>query len=127
MSAIFPRPTWQPAYGGISSGNRLVPDVSAVADPVPGAFLWFDNQLYPVGGTSWSAPIWAGVYTLITEARLKQKRKRLGFFGPVLYAAKQGLRDITSGSNGGYKAGPGWDPVTGLGVPDAVVLLKSLP
>ena len=29
------------------------------------------------------------------------------------------LRDITSGSNGAFSAGPGWDACTGLGVPSA--------
>jgi kumamolisin len=37
------------------------------------------------------------------------------------------LRDITSGSNGAYQAGPGWDPVTGLGVPDVKALIETLP
>jgi kumamolisin len=43
------------------------------------------------------------------------------------------LRDITIGNNAsnpepgkGYKAGPGFDAVTGWGVPDGVKLLNSL-
>ena len=44
---------------------------------------------------------------------------------PALYAGVEpgdpvaGLRDITSGNNGAYSAGPGWDACTGLGVPTA--------
>jgi len=41
-------------------------------------------------------------------------------------AAKKALLDITSGDNGAYKAGPGWDPCTGLGRPDGAALLKVL-
>jgi kumamolisin len=37
-----------------------------------------------------------------------------------------GLRDITSGNNGAYSAGPGWDACTGLGVPDGEALLERL-
>jgi kumamolisin len=36
------------------------------------------------------------------------------------------MRDVTSGSNGAYTAGPGWDAVTGLGVPDLKALIDIL-
>jgi kumamolisin len=52
----------------------------------------------------------------------------LGFLGPSFYKLPRGvgLRDITSGSNGAYTAGPGWDPVTGLGVPNVRELIQEL-
>ena len=37
-----------------------------------------------------------------------------------------GFRDVTAGSNGAYRAGAGWDPCTGLGVPDGEALLVAL-
>ena len=37
-----------------------------------------------------------------------------------------GFRDITSGSNGAYSAGPGWDACTGLGSPNGTALLGRL-
>jgi kumamolisin len=40
--------------------------------------------------------------------------------------AAPGFRDITSGNNGAYAAGPGWDACTGLGVPDGLALLARL-
>jgi kumamolisin len=40
--------------------------------------------------------------------------------------AAAGFRDITSGNNGAYAAGPGWDACTGLGVPDGTALLARL-
>jgi hypothetical protein len=55
--------------------------------------------------------------------------KRLGFFNSSLYALPArlaGFRDITSGSNGNYSAGPGWDPTTGLGSPSGRGLLAAL-
>jgi len=40
--------------------------------------------------------------------------------------AVPGCRDITSGNNGAYSAGPGWDACTGLGSPDGTALLTRL-
>jgi kumamolisin len=37
-------------------------------------------------------------------------------------AAQPGFQDVTSGSNGSYSAGPGWDACTGLGSPDGATL-----
>jgi kumamolisin len=37
-----------------------------------------------------------------------------------------GFRDITSGNNGAYEAGPGWDACSGLGSPDGTALLSRL-
>jgi kumamolisin len=51
---------------------------------------------------------------------------------PLLYEGVEvghkapGFHDITSGNNGTYKAGRGWDACTGLGVPDGAALLKRL-
>ena len=36
------------------------------------------------------------------------------------------FNDITEGNNGAYKAGPGWDPCTGLGTPNGQALLTRL-
>jgi kumamolisin len=40
--------------------------------------------------------------------------------------AAPGFRDITSGNNGAYTAGPGWDACSGLGSPDGTALLNRL-
>ena len=46
---------------------------------------------------------------------------------PAIYAAPAAdFHDITSGSNGSYSAGPGYDEVTGLGTPMADLLLPEL-
>src|SRR6185369_13223729 len=85
VSRKFPRPAWQAPFPSMASG-RLVPDVSTVADPEPGAFVWFDGKEWPVGGTSWSAPVWAGLHAIILELRRAQN-KPVGFLAPQLYAA----------------------------------------
>jgi len=68
-----------------------------------------------------------------TNAALSQGLgRRLGLLHPALYAhtgtglTPAGFRDITTGSNGAYTAGPGWDPCTGLGTPDGQALLTAL-
>jgi kumamolisin len=54
---------------------------------------------------------------------------RVGFLNPLLYSALQsagGLSDVTTGDNGAFQAGTGWDPVTGWGTPKGNTLLKVL-
>jgi kumamolisin len=126
VSGSFARPSWQAAYPSISLAKRLLPDVSCVADPDPGAFVWYLGKEWPVGGTSWSAPIMAGFNALIGASRHKQGKAPLGYLAPLLYKlTPTELRDITEGNNGAYTAGAGWDPVTGLGVPNVKAMLLA--
>lgn len=132
VSDAFPVPSWQSTVGvPPSTGGQVgrgVPDVSAVADPRTGYKIRVDGEDMVIGGTSAVAPLWAAL-----TARLVQALGRpLGLLQPALYAAATpghspaGFRDITEGTNGAYSAGPGWDPCTGLGVPDGEALLASL-
>ena len=63
-------------------------------------------------------------------ALLNEKLGRpVGFLQPVVYALPESadaFNDITSGSNGAFSAGPGWDPTTGLGSPSGENLLQAL-
>jgi tripeptidyl-peptidase-1 len=55
-----------------------------------------------VGGTSASAPTFAGIVALLNDARLKEKKSPLGFLNPLLYSkGMPGFNDITSGNNTG--------------------------
>jgi len=127
-SIFFSRPAWQKGEGVPGGRARLVPDVSLVADPGTGAFLVLNGQVVQMGGTSWSAPVWAGFCALLNEARAKARKPFLPYLNPLLYPL-QGtacFRDINSGSNGDFTAGPGYDMVTGLGVPNVKELMKAL-
>jgi Pro-kumamolisin, activation domain/FG-GAP-like repeat len=130
-SILFARPTWQ-AGAGVPTGNfRCVPDVASVADPNTGGYLILDGQLYIVGGTSWSAPVWAGYCAMINQARATQSEPSLGLLGPKIYVlnGSSSFRDIITGSNGPdgvYNAGPFYDLCTGLGVPVVSSLLQAL-
>jgi hypothetical protein len=70
----------------------------------------------------------AGFCALINEARVKAKKSPLPFLNPLIYplSGTACFRDITQGSNGAYEAGPGYDMVTGLGVPNVAKLIQAL-
>ena len=105
-----------------------MPDVSLVADPDTGAYLVIGGQVVQIGGTSWSAPMWAAFCAIINELRTKAGKDALGYLNPLLYplAGKTALRDIVGGSNGLYTAKAGFDLVTGLGVPNVKALAAAL-
>jgi len=58
-SIFFPRPAFQVGTGIALGTQRLVPDVSLAAAPETGAFVFFQGRVQQIGGTSWSAPVWA--------------------------------------------------------------------
>jgi kumamolisin len=127
-SIFFVRPPWQKGVGVPADNHRFVPDVSVAADPNEGAFLVLHGQPTGIGGTSWSAPVWAGICALINEARQVGGLTALPFLNPLIYPllGTACFRDITSGSNGQFSAGPGYDRVTGLGVPNVKQLINAL-
>jgi kumamolisin len=127
-SIFFSRPPWQTGNGVPAGRKRLVPDVSLVADPSTGAFLVLNGSVVQMGGTSWSAPVWAGFCALLNEARSKARKPFLPFLNPLLYPLQETacFRDIKAGNNGDFSAGPGYDLVTGLGVPNVKELMKAL-
>jgi kumamolisin len=127
-SIFFTRPSWQKGIGVPVGNERLVPDVSLTADPNKGALLVLHGQVIQIGGTSWSAPVWAGFCALLNEARVKANKPALPFLNPLLYPlmGTPSFRDIQAGSNGAFTAGPGYDLVTGIGVPNIKELIKAL-
>jgi kumamolisin len=111
-----------------AAGGRGVPDVAGNADPTTGYSVYADGKAQVVGGTSAVAPLWAALIARLAQA----SGKRFGLIQPLLYADVSpgvdaaGFQDITSGNNGAYSAGPGWDACSGLGSPDGTALLKIL-
>jgi len=96
-----------------------------------------DGTWTQIGGTSASAPLWAGLIAIANQ----MAGHPLGFINPGLYKLAQSsnytqdFHDITQGNNSvsykgvtvpGYSAVPGWDPATGLGTPNAEKLLSDL-
>jgi kumamolisin len=128
VSAVFPLPTWQQnanVSGATNGGNgRGVPDVAGDAAPATGYSIEVDGQTEVVGGTSAVAPLWAGLIALLNQ----KLGKPVGFLNPQIYPllGTAAFRDITSGTNGTYKAGVGWDACTGIGSPVGTALETEL-
>ncbi|MFU9036714.1 MULTISPECIES: S53 family peptidase [Streptomyces] len=131
VSEAFPLPSWQTTAGVPHNGSgpgRGLPDVSGVADPATGYEVLVDGHRSVIGGTSAVAPLWAALTCRLVQAL----GRPLGMLHPLLYAGAtpghtaRGFRDVTDGTNGDFEAAPGWDPCTGLGVPNGVELLASL-
>jgi kumamolisin len=130
VSGFFALPKYQqnakvpPAAGSAKTG-RGVPDVAGDADPNSGYQVRVDGQNMVIGGTSAVAPLWAGLCALMNQ----RIGKPVGYLNPLLYGSLAGkglFRDITTGNNGSYKAGPGWDPCCGWGTPNGSKLLQAL-
>lgn len=146
FSTIYARPDYQSAM--LKSRFRGVPDVAYNAGVSGGVLIHcgFCNVLFagepadaPIffisGGTSAGSPQWAG----LAADGDQLAGHRMGNINPALYSVAQAkthyaaaLHDITAGNNdvaeigGGFDAGRGWDPVTGLGTPNAAGLLPLL-
>ncbi len=128
-STFFSKPAWQVGNGiPLTETQRLVPDVSVVADPNTGAFLVLNGQPTMIGGTSWSTPVWAAFCALINEARASVGKPKISFLNPHLYKllGTSCFRDVIQGSNGAYSCRTGYDMITGLGVPNMAELIKAL-
>jgi kumamolisin len=111
---------------------RQVPDVAADADPATGTDIIEGGEVTTGGGTSLSAPIWAGFLALIDQYLRGRGGHAAGFLNPELYALARGspryapFHDITVGGNDFYLATPGYDMVTGLGSPVVWNLARDL-
>jgi kumamolisin len=128
VSEVFALPSYQQSANVPKAPNgfvgRGVPDVAGDADPESGYNVLVDGQQTVIGGTSAVAPLWAGLLARVNQSL----GKNVGYLNPLLYTknVEATLHDITSGSNGTYSAGPGWDACTGLGTPDGAALLAAL-
>jgi subtilase family serine protease len=169
VSTLTPRPTWQTGVPGIPSGNfRFVPDISLTASPNNAGFLYCSSDtadtkitgsctpsngfrdasninLTVAGGTSFDAPIFAGMVAIINQ---KTNSSGQGVVNPTLYMLASNaatyasaFHDITVGSNkctagtalcstagaGSFSATTGFDEASGLGSIDFFNLLSAWP
>jgi len=127
-SSLFTQPTWQQAVSKSASGKRMFPDVSLDSNPSTGYKIYVSGKWYTYGGTSAAAPEWAAIFALVDQSRANNGLKPIGLANSALYSltGQSVFHDITSGSNGYYKASVGYDMVTGLGSVDAWSLVKAL-
>ena len=138
VSQVFPKPSYQVGSGVPNDNFRDVPDIALIASPnSPGVFFADYNAggvVCCIGGTSLSAPVWAGFASVIGQIT---GNSRLGNLNRVIYPlansqyANAGFHDVTIGNtnyNGvtGYTAGPGSDLATGWGTIDFNVFANSV-
>jgi len=128
-----PRPAYQD--GANPQNHRAVPDVSALADISPGWPVVISSTLQTVGGTSGSTPFVAAATALVAASERKAGRPGVGLANGWFYKAasqQSAFFDVTKGSNdlagvGCCQATVGYDPASGLGVPNWATLPATLP
>jgi kumamolisin len=115
-SAYETRPGFQSSVTSTVGAQRGTPDVSAVADPTTGVWVYQGGHWYIVGGTSVAAPVWAGIVNLAGH-----------FYGSsaaelaAIYGSSAGITTLTNGDcgpNEGYLALGAWSFCTGHGSPN---------
>lgn len=154
FSHVFSAPAYQsdlPAGSTPIGAMRGVPDVAFQASAGTGALVYVSlppdgsgglfcggvpcsTGWYDIGGTSLSTPQWAGLIAIAAQLN----GGGLGPINSALYKIASGpnyandFYDVTTGKNqteptiAGYPATAGWDPVTGLGTPNAANLIPDL-
>ena len=142
FSHIFAKPGYQdtlPAGSTSIGATRGVPDVAFQASSRTGPLVYATGGSaggwFIVGGTSCSSPQFAGLVAIADQIA---GGHGLGQINPTLYQLASGpnystyFYDVTTGNNHadpsvpGYPATTGWDPVTGLGTPNAAMLVPAL-
>jgi len=127
-SSYWSIPSWQPgqwvSMNGGSSTYRNVPDVAAVGDPITGVAVYSrpNGGWLQIGGTSVSAPVWAGYLSIVNAGLGYVGNTKIGFVNPFFYQDTE-LYQILDGSNGnaiiygspGYNAGSVYNNCCGTG------------
>ena len=150
MSTLFPLPPWQKGitltdYNGatFTPTGRCTSDVAFNSGVYGGLGVIFFSAASPgspiltiLGGTSAGSPFWAALTAIANQ----YCGHSVGCINPGLYAQKDSLyktgafHDIKSGDNTyptgnnllGYRATKGWDSPTGIGSPDASILMSKI-
>jgi xanthomonalisin len=117
-SKFEPQPSWQ---NGLAIGNkRGAADIAFDADPLTGSRIIVNGGIQQWGGTSLSAPIFAGLWARVIAVR----GTGIGFAAPLLYQLPTtDFHDVTVGNDysvdgnpqTGFPAKVGWDVVSGRG------------
>jgi subtilase family serine protease len=139
LSVIYPEPDYQKLVPNqnLFQNRRGVPDVAFPAEDFMLYGSFFPGQVPNdpqwkhwgiIGGTSVSAPAWAGLIAIADQMR----GSPLGQIQPALYSlGGKDMHDITQGNNTfenvqGYQAQEGYDLATGWGTPIANTFVPAL-
>jgi kumamolisin len=127
ISQVYQLPDFQkdakvPVHATTGQPGRGVPDIAGNADPLSGYIIRVDGKETVTGGTSAVAPLYSALMMKINESM----GRSVGNLNPWFYKNTSIFNDIVEGDNNAYKAGPGWDAVTGLGSIDGTKMLNAL-
>jgi subtilase family serine protease len=132
-STYYPAPTWQTSLSDWASNgcgaNRSFGDLSADADPNTGAAINVNGTWYQIGGTSLATPLIAGMFALSGGI----PPSVIGSSVPYAKYSSTAFHDITSGNDctslntTHCTASIGFDTPSGLGSPNGLSGLISLP
>jgi pseudomonalisin len=132
-SAYYAKPSWQTGPGVPADSKRDVPDVSFTAAGHDGYLVDIQGSFYIVSGTSASSPSFAGLMALVNQKTgSRQGNANTTLYGLASAAASGGapvFHGTTGGNNSvpgvtGFTAGPHYNQATGLGSPDAFLLVN---
>ncbi len=130
-------PSYQTATlqsAGLSYGVRTTPDVSFNANPATGVAVYdsvpYDGASgwYQVGGTSAATPAWAALIAIADQGLVAGGKGTLSNTQALtnLYSLPSSdFHEITTGFNG-YYATTGYNLVTGLGSPNANLVIAGI-
>eukprot|EP00448_Togula_jolla_P017051 CAMPEP_0170582412 /NCGR_PEP_ID=MMETSP0224-20130122/7570_1 /TAXON_ID=285029 /ORGANISM="Togula jolla, Strain CCCM 725" /LENGTH=918 /DNA_ID=CAMNT_0010905635 /DNA_START=23 /DNA_END=2779 /DNA_ORIENTATION=- len=116
--------------------RRASPDVAAPGHRFP---VFLNGSVVFLDGTSASSPSFAAIVSLLNAEQLRRGEGPMGLLNPWLYSIAKHpgtFFDVTMGDIGaneqdfcpwGFRAAPGWDAATGLGVPHFERLKEHLP
>lgn len=125
-SLTFDAPAWQ--AGLPIAGKRAVSDLALAGGSRYWVYLFGEWQAY--AGTSFSAPVFAGLIAVVNSARAAAGKPAVGFLNSILYtdaALQATFHDVVSGGTAMHPAGPGWDYPTGWGAPNAAAFAATIP
>ena len=134
------QPSFQTGVVTQSTTARTIPDVSFDAADGVAVYDSYDeagtsSPWVPGGeaGTSLGAPSWAALVAaadqgraLVGQPALTSSAVNTALYGIPASSSAGNFNDITSGSNGRFAAGAGYDLVTGLGTPKVAALEGTL-
>ncbi|MHB1423796.1 MAG: S53 family peptidase [Gemmataceae bacterium] len=133
ISTVEAQPSYQQGVVTQTSSYRAVPDVAYNASS-NSPYAVYDTSSYngwiEAYGTSAGTPQWAALVAIADQGRALNGLGSLDGGTqtlPALYQLPQSdFHDISSGGNGSYSAGPGYDLVTGRGSPLANLVVDGL-
>ena len=141
ISRYIQKPNYQQNVSGITANFRYCCDISLIANPNTGVYVYYAGNWYSVGGTSVSAPCTSGILALANQYRIANGKSLLttistssnnimNYLYKTIYSNNTNYRlnfnDINVGRDGSFTAKTGYDNPTGLGSPKVNILITSL-